>query len=97
MTTETRRLYRSANGDRWHLVRETDSGRVFIKHEANDPSGGQVTEIEIGDFLSSGGHGPAHRAVAPHRNIGGGPLRALKGKTQVQARRRLRFLETPAN
>ena len=60
MTTETRRLYRSANGDRWHLARETDSGRVFIKHEANDPSGGQVTDIEIGDFLSSGGHGPEH-------------------------------------
>jgi hypothetical protein len=60
MTTETRRLYRSVNGDRWHLARETDSGRVFIKHEANDPSGGQVTEIEIGDFLSSGGRSPEH-------------------------------------
>ena len=60
MATETRRLYRSANGDRWHLARETDSGRVFIKHEANEPSGGQVTEIEIGDFLSSGGHGQEH-------------------------------------
>ena len=60
MTTETRRLYRSANGDRWHLARETDSGRVFIKHEANEPSGGQVTEIGIGDFLASGGLGPQH-------------------------------------
>jgi hypothetical protein len=58
MATETRRLYRSANGDRWHLARETDSGRVFIKHEANEPSGGQVTEIEIGDFLTGRGHGP---------------------------------------
>jgi hypothetical protein len=60
MATETRRLYRSANGDRWHLARETASGRVFIRHEANESSGGQVTEIEIGDFLSNGGHGPEH-------------------------------------
>jgi hypothetical protein len=60
MATETRRLYRSANGDRWHLARDTASGRVFIRHEANEASGGRVTEIEIGDFLSSGGHGPEH-------------------------------------
>jgi hypothetical protein len=60
MATETRRFYRSANGDRWHLARDTASGRVFIRHEANEPSGGKVTEIEIGDFLSSGGHGPEH-------------------------------------
>jgi hypothetical protein len=33
---------------------------VFIRHKANEPSGGQVTEIEIGDFLTSGGHGPEH-------------------------------------
>jgi hypothetical protein len=60
MGIETRRLYRSPNGDRWHLARETASGRVFIRHEANEPSGGQGTEIEIGDFLSNGGHGPEH-------------------------------------
>ena len=60
MATETRRLYRSANGDIWHLAREAASGRVFIRHKANEPSGGQVTEIEIGDFLTSGGHGPEH-------------------------------------
>jgi hypothetical protein len=60
MATETRRLYRSPNGDRWHLARDTASGRVFIRHEANEPSGGQVTDIEIDDFLTSGGHGPQH-------------------------------------
>ena len=60
MATETRRLYRSPNGDSWHLARETASGRVFIRHQANEPSGGQVTKIEIGDFLISGGHGPEH-------------------------------------
>jgi hypothetical protein len=60
VATKTRQLYRSANGDRWYLAREIDSARVFIKHEANEPSGGHVTEIEIGDFLISGGHGPEH-------------------------------------
>jgi hypothetical protein len=60
MAIEARRLYRSPNGDRWHLARDAASGRVFIRHEANEPSGGQVTEIEIGDFLTSGGHGPQH-------------------------------------
>ena len=60
MAIETRRLYRSANGDRWHLARDTISGRVFIRHQANEPSGGQVTDTEIGDFLSSDGYGPQH-------------------------------------
>jgi hypothetical protein len=60
MTVSTRRLYCSANGDRWDLARDSASGRVFIRHEANEPSGGQVTGIEIGDFLTSGGHGPQH-------------------------------------
>jgi hypothetical protein len=55
MATETRQLYRSPNGDRCHLARDTASWRVFIRHEANQPSGGQVTDIEIGDFLTSGG------------------------------------------
>ena len=43
MAIDTRRLYRSANGDRWDLARDSATGRVFIRHEANEPSGGQVT------------------------------------------------------
>ncbi len=49
-TSGTRELYRSSNGDRWHLVRETDSGRVLIKHQPNTA------------FLT-GGHGPEHQAL----------------------------------
>ena len=60
MAIETRRIYRSANGDEWYLARGTPSGRVFIRHKANKPSGGPMTDIEIGDFLTSGGHGPQH-------------------------------------
>jgi hypothetical protein len=61
---QRRELYRSApNGDRWSLIREEASERVFIEHEPNASSGGQATRIEIGDFLSHGGHGPEHQAL----------------------------------
>lgn len=42
----------SANGDRWALVRDADTGLVQVLHSANPPSGGAVTQIEIRDFLS---------------------------------------------
>jgi hypothetical protein len=58
MAVQTRELYRSANGDRWCLARDPDAGRVFIRHEPNLPSGGQVADIEIGAFLNRGGQGP---------------------------------------
>jgi hypothetical protein len=53
---QTRSLYSSPNGDRWHLARDSD--RVFVRHEPNPSSGGRVTDIEVGDFLSRGGLGP---------------------------------------
>ena len=82
MAMNTRRLYRSANGDRWDLARDTATGRMFIRHEANEPSGGQVTDIEIGDFLTSGRAWPsARRAVASHRNARRAPLRCLRGRS----------------
>lgn len=63
MGIATRMLYRSSNGDRWSLARDTETGRVFVRHEANLPAGGRVSEIEIGAFLSSGGHGPEHQEL----------------------------------
>jgi hypothetical protein len=78
VSLETRELYRSANGDRWCLVRDPGSGRVFVRHEANMPSGGKTTDIGVGDFLIRGGHGPEHQELL--RLIGtlvdGGPPRA---------------------
>ena len=63
MTYQSRQLYRSApNGDEWSLMREVESGRVFIEHKPNISSGGQTSHIEIGDFLMHGGHGPEHQA-----------------------------------
>ena len=51
-----REIYRSSNGDRWLLARDPD--RVFVRHEPNVPSGGQVADIEIGAFLIAAGNGP---------------------------------------
>jgi hypothetical protein len=45
-------LYRSPNGDSWFLARDPETGLAFVKHQANASSGGRVTEIEIGAFLS---------------------------------------------
>ena len=55
-----RTQHSSNGGDKWDLTRDTATGRLFIRHEANEPAGGQVIDIEIGDFLTSGGHGPQH-------------------------------------
>jgi hypothetical protein len=54
----TRPIYVSANGDRWLLAVDPDNGRVFVRHEPNLPSGGQVADIEIGAFLTAAGSGP---------------------------------------
>jgi hypothetical protein len=60
---EDRELYSSPNGDRWFLVRNTTMGNVFIRHEANVPSGGKVTDIDTGTFLSGGRRSPEHQAL----------------------------------
>jgi hypothetical protein len=49
-------LYRSPNGDTWFLVRDPATGAAFIRHQANAPAGGQVTDMEIGEFLSGHQH-----------------------------------------
>ena len=78
MSLEARELYRSANGDRWSLVRDPASGRVFVRHEPNAASRGRTSDTGVGDFLVRGGHGPEHQELL--RLIGtlveGGPSRA---------------------
>jgi len=44
----------SPTGDRWLLVHDADTQRVFVRHGPNAPSGGQVSELDIGTFLSRG-------------------------------------------
>ncbi len=62
MAVRTREIYRSANGDRWLLARDPDTGRVFVRHEPNLPSGGQGADIEIGAFLELP-HAPPERIL----------------------------------
>ena len=50
---KARKLYESSSGDRWYLIRDP-SGAVFIHHEANAASGGQVEHEDIATFLSRG-------------------------------------------
>ena len=59
----TRELYSSPNGDRWFLAHDAAAGRVFIRHEANVPSGGQSTDIDIGTFLHRGSRSPEQQAL----------------------------------
>jgi hypothetical protein len=63
MSVKSRVLYSSPNGDRWLLCHESDTQRVFIKHEPNAPSGGHVSEIDIGTLLSRGPLNPEHQAL----------------------------------
>jgi hypothetical protein len=55
-------LYRSPNGDTWFLARDPETGSAFVRHQANTPSGGQVTDTELGAFLS-GPRNPEHEAL----------------------------------
>ena len=57
MDVETRELYHSANGDRWYLACDP-AAVVFIRHEPNRASGGKISNIEIGTFLSQPGQSP---------------------------------------
>jgi hypothetical protein len=58
MQQPTRELYRSANGDRWSLIR--DDSKVLVLHEPNVASGGRSSRLEVGDFLVRDAHGPQH-------------------------------------
>jgi hypothetical protein len=49
-------LYRSPNGDSWFLARDPATGLGIVRHQANASSGGQVTDVEIGEFLSGAQH-----------------------------------------
>ncbi len=48
-----RTRYESSSGDRWYLIRDP-SGALFVRHEANVASGGQVEHEEIAAFLGRG-------------------------------------------
>jgi hypothetical protein len=56
-------FYRSSNGDRWQLIRDTLSGRVFVRHEPNLSSGGRSTDTDVDEFLNRTGSSPENLAL----------------------------------
>ena len=62
MADKRREIYRSSNGDAWFLMRDA-SGRVFVEHEPNEPSGGQLSRLTVGAFLARGAAGPSTRRL----------------------------------
>jgi hypothetical protein len=67
--TKTRQLYRSPNGDSWFLVRDPATGSAFVRHQANAPSGGQVTDIDLGAFPQRPRKSGARSPTAPDWRI----------------------------
>ena len=56
-------FYRSSNGDRWQLIRDTASGRSFVRHEPNLSSGGRTTDTDVEEFLNRTGSSPQNLAL----------------------------------
>jgi hypothetical protein len=63
VTLRAREIYQSENGDRWYLAHDLGSGRVFVRHQPNLPSGGQPSDIELGEFLARRAAGPEHQEL----------------------------------
>ena len=85
-------FYRSSNGDRWQLVRDTDSGRSFVRHEPNLSSGGRTTDTDIEEFLNRTGSSPQNLALRAlldkqTERIGASPKNPPEGP--IKARRQL--------
>jgi hypothetical protein len=60
--TSSRNIHVSENGDRWDLLSDAD-GQAFIRHTGNVPSGGHVSDMEVGAFLADARTGPEHQAL----------------------------------
>ena len=56
-------IYESSNGDSWCLTRNPATGTRAVMHRPNPQSGGQVSYIEIEQFLAEGANGPEHQAL----------------------------------
>jgi hypothetical protein len=47
MTMTEKDFYRSSNGDRWQLLRNSETGRQIVRHEPNLSSGGKITDADV--------------------------------------------------
>jgi hypothetical protein len=63
MTVLADDFYRSSNGDRWRLIRDTVAGTSGVRHEPNLASGGRVTEHPVDEWLDRTGTSPENAAL----------------------------------
>jgi hypothetical protein len=63
MSDELLEFAASSNGDRWLLGHDGESGVAYVLHQANLPSGGTRSRIEMVEFLERGRTAPEHRAL----------------------------------
>jgi hypothetical protein len=56
-------IYESNNGDTWFLTQDPTTGAQAVRHVPNPQSGGQLSYIELEQFLSEGANGPEHQAL----------------------------------
>ena len=56
-------IYESSNGDSWCLTRNPATGTRAVMHRSNPQSGGQVSYLEIEQFLTEGANGPERQAL----------------------------------
>jgi transglutaminase-like putative cysteine protease len=56
-------IYTSPNGDRWQLIQDAMSNRAFVRHKANEASGGHQTDLSVAEFMQRDGSGPEHAAL----------------------------------
>jgi hypothetical protein len=75
LRAETRQLYRSPNGDTWSLAGDPATGSAFVRHQENAPSGGQVSDIELGGQVN------AEPARGRHIGLVGGQMDFIRAPT----------------
>jgi hypothetical protein len=63
LNIETKELYTSANGDVWYIARDSQTGRVFVRHQANARSGAHTTDTDVREFLERPGESPEKQAL----------------------------------
>ena len=63
MTTRIDVFYRSSNGDRWELIRDTETGWQAVRHKPNLASGGRDTDTSVEKFLDRTGTSPENLAL----------------------------------
>ena len=63
MSNPRRAFYTSSNGDCWLVVKAGNDDEIFVRHEPNQASGGQASEVDIATFIAHGIGSPESKAL----------------------------------